>query len=58
MERDILKRIIVEYGIMYNPIVLPEILKDSVLMLAHEKQGHNGARRVYNSIKRLYTGRE
>ena len=23
-------------------------------MLAHEKQGHNGARRIYNSIKRLY----
>ena len=54
MERDVLKRIIIEDGIMYNPIVLPEILKDSVLMLAHEKQGHNGARRVYNSIKRLY----
>ena len=54
MERDVLKRIIIEDGIMYNPIVLPEILRDSVLMLAHKKQGHNGARRVYNSIKRLY----
>ena len=39
---------------MYNPVVLPEVLRDSVLMLAHEKQGHNGARRIYNSIKRLY----
>ena len=54
MERDVLNRIIIEDGIMYNPVVLPEILRDSVPMLAHEKQGHNGARRVYNSIKRLY----
>ena len=54
MEREVLKRIIIEDGIMYNPVVLPEVLRDSVLMLAHEKQGHNRARRIYNSIKRLY----
>ena len=54
MERDVLKRIIIEDDIMYNPIVLPEILRDSVLMLAHDKQGHNGARMIYSSIKRLY----
>ena len=54
MERNILKRIIIEDGILYNPVVLPELLRDCVLILAHDKQGHNGARRIYNSIKRLY----
>ena len=54
MKRDVLKRIIIEDGIMYNPIVLSEILRDCVPMLAHNKQGQKGARRIYSSIKRLY----
>ena len=39
---------------MYYPVVLPDLLRDCVLMLAHDKQGHNGTLRVYNSIRRLY----
>ena len=39
---------------MYYPVVLPDLLRDCVLMLAQDKQGHNGALRVYNSIRRLY----
>ena len=39
---------------MYNPIALPEILVDIVLILAHDRQGHNGAARIYSSMKRLY----
>ena len=54
MENYILKRVLIEDGILYNPTVLPELLRDVVLILAHDKQGHNGALRVYNSIKRLY----
>ena len=54
MENYILKRVLIEDGILYNPTVLPELLRDCVLILAHDKQGHNGALRVYNSIKRLY----
>ena len=54
MDNYILKRILVEDGIMYYPVVLPDLLKDCVLMLAHDNQGHNAALRVYNSIRRLY----
>ena len=54
MENYILKRVLIEDGILYNPTVLPELLRDCVLMLAYDKQEHNGALRVYNSIKRLY----
>ena len=54
MDNYILKRVLVEDGIMYYPVVLPDLLRDRVLMLAHDKQGHNGALRVYNSIRRLY----
>ena len=54
MDNYILKRVLVKDGIMYYPVVLPDLLKDCVLMLAHDKQGHNGALRVYNSIRRLY----
>ena len=46
------KRVLVEDGIMYYPVVLPELLKDCVLMLAHDKQGHNGALRVYKLNKK------
>ena len=54
MDNYILRRTLIEDGIMYYPIVLPELLRDCVLMLAHDRQGHNGALRVYNSIRRLY----
>ena len=54
MENYILRRVLIEDGILYNPTVLPELLRDCVLILAHDKQGHNGSLRVYNSIKRLH----
>ena len=54
MENDILRRVFIEDGIMYNPVALPEILVDTVLILAHDRQGHNGAARVYSSVKRLF----
>ena len=39
---------------MYTPIVVPDILKDCLLILAHDKQGHNGFRRTYTSLKNRY----
>ena len=36
---------------MYTPIVVPDILKDCLLILAHDKSGHNGFRRTYISLK-------
>ena len=39
---------------MYTPIVVPDVLKDCLLILAHDKQGHNGFRRTYASLKIRY----
>ena len=36
------------------PIVLPDILKDCLLILAHDKSGHNGFRRTYGSLKNRF----
>ena len=42
---------------MYTPIVVPDILKDCLLILAHDKQGHNRFRRTYASLKNRYHGK-
>ena len=46
MEYNILKWKFVENELLYTPIVVPDILKDCLLILAHDKQGHNGFRRT------------
>ena len=35
-------------------VVVPEVLRDPLLMLAHDYSGHNGFRRTYNTMKRQY----
>ena len=57
MENNILKQKLVDNGLLYTPIVVPDILKDCLLILAHDKQGHNGFRRTYASLKTDTTGR-
>ena len=54
MENKILKRKLVNNGLLYTPIVVPDVLKDCLLILAHDKQGHNGFRRTYASLKNRY----
>ena len=54
MENNILKQKLVDNGLLYTPIVVPDILKDCLLILAHDKQGHNGFRRTYSSLKNRY----
>ena len=54
MENNILKRKLVDNGLLYTPIVVPDILKDYLLILAHDKQGHNGFRRTHASLKNRY----
>ena len=54
MENNILKGKLVENGLLYTPIVVPDILKDCLLILAHDKQGHNGFTRTYASLKDRY----
>ena len=54
MEDKILKKKKVINGILYTPTVVPDVLKDCLLILAHDKQGHNGFKRTYSSLKQLY----
>ena len=54
MENNILKRKLIDNGLLYTPIVVPDILRDCLLILAHDKQGHNGFRRTYASLKNRY----
>ena len=54
MENNILKRKLVDNRLLYTPIVVPDILRDCLLILAHDKQGHYGFRRTYASLKNRY----
>ena len=54
MERDILRRQFVINGLLYKPVITPAILKDCLLMLAHDKQGHNGFKRTYSALQKTY----
>ena len=53
-ENNILKQKLIKNGLLYTPIIVTDILKDCLLILAHDKQGHNGFRRTYASLKNRY----
>ena len=54
MENNILKRKLVNNRLLYTPVVVPDVLRDCLLILAHDKQGHNRFRRTYASLKNRY----
>ena len=54
MENDILKKKVIEGGLLYKPVIIPQILRECLLMLAHDEQGHNGFRRTRSALKTLY----
>ena len=54
MENDILKKKIIEGGLLYKPVIILEIHRECLLMLAHDEQGHNGFKRTYSALKTLY----
>ena len=54
MEDEILKKKTVINGILYTPTVVSDVLKDCLLILAHNKQGHNGLKITYSSLKQMY----
>ena len=54
MENNILKRVLMVNGLLYKPVVTPSILKDCLIMLAHDEQGHNGFKRTYGSLQTVY----
>ena len=42
----ILKQKTIDNRLLYTPILVPDILKECLLILVHDKQGHNGFRRT------------
>ena len=54
MENNVLKGKLMENGLLYTPIVVPDILKDCLLILAHDKSGHSRFIRMYGSLKNRY----
>ena len=54
LENNILKRKLVKNRLLYTPIIVQDILKEALLILAHGKAGHNGFRRTYLSMKTRY----
>ena len=41
-------------GILNTPTVVPDVLKDCLLILTHNEQGHSGFKRTYNSLRYMY----
>ena len=54
IENDILKKKVIECGLLYKPVIIPEILRECLLILAHDEQGHNGFKRTHSALKTLY----
>ena len=53
-EEGVLYRLWIEDGRMFKCILVPQVLQDFMIILAHDYSGHNGSRRTYNSLKRQY----
>ena len=54
MDNSLLKRILIVNGVLYKPVVVPDILRDCLLILAHDEAGHNGSKRMYSTLRNLY----
>ena len=54
MKEGIVYRLWCEDNKTEECIVVPEVLQNPLLMLAHNYSGHNGFRRTYNALKRQY----
>ena len=53
-EEGVLYRLWIEDGRMFKCILVPQVLQDFTIILAHNYSGHNGSRRTYNCLKRQY----
>ena len=51
VDNYILKRQLIVNGLLYKPVVTPSILKECLIMLAHDEQGHNGFKRTYSAFQ-------
>ena len=53
-EGGVLYRLWIEDGRMFKCILVPQVLQDFMIILAHDYIGHNRSRRTYNCLKRQY----
>ena len=53
-EEGVLYRLWIKDGRMFKCILVPQVLQDFMIILAHDYSGHNGSRRTYNCLKRQY----
>ena len=54
LDNELLIRLWTEEKCTFKCLVVPKALRDPLLMLCHNKNGHNGARRSYQALKRSY----
>ena len=53
-EEGVLYRLWIEDGRTFKCILVPQVLQDFMIILAHDYSGHNGSKRTYNCLKRPY----
>ena len=53
-EEGVLYRLWIEDGRTFKCILVPQVLQDFMIILAHDYSGHNSSRRTYNCLKRQY----
>ena len=53
-EEGVLYRLWIEDGRTFKCILVPQVLQDFMIILAHDYNGHNGSRRTDNCLKRQY----
>ena len=53
-EEGVLYRLWIEDGRTFKCILVPQVLQDFMIILAHNYSSHNGSRRTYNCLKRQY----
>ena len=53
-EEGVLYRLWIEDRRTFKCILVPQVLQDFMIILAHDYSGHNSSRRTYNCLKRQY----
>ena len=53
-EEGVLYRLWMEDGRTFKCMLVPQVLQDFMIILAHDYSGQNGSRRTYNCLKRQY----
>ena len=53
-ENGVLYQLWTEDGRTFKCILVPQVLQDFMIILAHDYSGHNGSRRTYSCLKRQY----